>query len=465
MKARAMKRHRLIGLCGLTMTLWFIVNGPPATAAAQSSAPAPPGAGVPELAPLVLVGLAVMLVVARLGGEACARLGQPAVLGELLGGILLGHLALAGVHAFEPLKTDAIINALAQLGVIILLFEVGLQSEAKALLAVGGSALLVACAGTLVSFLLGWLVAAYFLPALPRLAHVFIGASLCATSIGITARVLRDMKRLQTREARIILGAAVLDDVLGLVVLAVVTGSIAAVGNGTALARFSVLLIALKALLFLVGALVSGQYVVPRLLGRVGRFAGEGVLLAFAVAFCLLLAWTAHLFGLAPLIGAFAAGLVLDEVHFERVPQYEKRDLEERLAPVGTLFVPLFFVLTGMRVDLRSVARLDLIGYALALALAALVGKQICGLVVTERKVNRLAVGIGMLPRGEVELIFASVGATLLLPGADGALVPVVAPTTYSAIVMVVLLTTLVTPPLLKWTLARGRVAAEQTTN
>jgi Kef-type K+ transport system membrane component KefB len=450
-----MKRQRLNSLCVCATALWLAADVHAAGVSANTHAAT--GTTSPELAPLVLVGLGLMLVVAKLGGEVCERFEQPAVLGELAGGILLGNLALVGVTVFEPLKTDGIVGALAQLGVILLLFEVGLESDFKALLAVGWSALLVALAGTCASLALGWLVAAYFLPDAPRLVHLFIGASLCATSIGITARVLRDLDKLQTREARIILGAAVVDDVLGLVILAVVAGSIAAVAAGASVSKLSVLGIALKAAVFLVGATLLGQYVVPRGLRGLGRFEVRGVLLTSAVAFCLLLAWTAHLFGLAPIIGAFAAGLVLDEVSFESVPRYEKGDLQALLAPIGTIFVPLFFVLTGMRVDLRLIARPALIGFALALTLAALLGKQLCGAVVLERKVRRLAVGFGMWPRGEVELIFASVGATLLLPGASGNLAPVVNGATYGAIVCVVLITTLVTPPLLKWTLTRRR--------
>src|SRR5947209_6660287 len=179
-----MKRHRLFGLCVCVATLCCAADAHAADAA-DMSAHANTGATSPELAPLVLVGVGLMLVVAKLGGEVCERFRQPAVLGELAGGILLGNLALVGVTAFEPLKTDQIVGALAQLGVLILLFEVGLESDAKALLAVGWSALLVALAGTCASLALGWSVAAYFLPDAPRLAHVFIGASLCATSIGI----------------------------------------------------------------------------------------------------------------------------------------------------------------------------------------------------------------------------------------------------------------------------------------
>jgi Kef-type K+ transport system membrane component KefB len=412
------------------------------------------------LEPLTLVGVALMLVAAKLGGELCARARQPAVLGELLGGILLGNLALVGLHVFEPLKGDATISALAELGVIVLLFQVGLESNLGELLAVGRSALLAAAAGTCASFALGWAAAALFLPAAPRLVHLFIGASLCATSVGITARVLRDMGKLQTREARVILGAAVADDVLGLVILAVMVGVVGAAATGAAASKTAVIVIALKAALFLLGAGVVGRYVVPRLLGGVGRFEGRGVLLAFACAFCLLLAWAAQAFGLAPIIGAFAAGLVLDEVHFERLPQHDKSDLEDLLRPVGALLVPLFFVLTGMRVDLRVLSRPQLLGFALVLTIAALAGKQVCGLAVLERKTNRLAIGVGMLPRGEVELIFAGVGATLMLADARGTVAPVISPETYGAIVVVVLVTTLVTPPLLKWTLAR-RGAAE----
>ncbi|MFL6211152.1 MAG: cation:proton antiporter [Pyrinomonadaceae bacterium] len=453
-----MKRSRLIGLCAGALALLSVLAND-----ARAAESAPPTSVPHGLEPLVLVGVALMLFVAKLGGEVCERWQQPAVLGELLGGILLGNLALVGLHFTDALKQNATIGALAELGVIVLLFEVGLGSSMGEMLAVGRAALLVAAAGTCASFLLGWAAAAYFLPDVPRLAHLFIGASLCATSVGITARVLRDLGRLQTREARVILGAAVVDDVLGLVILAVMAGIVAAATTGVALSKLAVFVIALKAAVFLVGAGVVGRYVVPQLFRGVRRFEGRGVLLAFAIAFCLLLAWAAAKFGLAPIIGAFAAGLVLDEVHFERLPQHDKRDLEELLAPVSALLVPIFFVLTGMRVDLRVIARPALLGFALVLTLAALLGKQVCGLAVVERKINRLAIGIGMLPRGEVELIFAGVGATLMLPDASGTLVPVVDAATYGAIVVVVLVTTLVTPPLLKWALTRTR--AEQATD
>ncbi|HKP73249.1 MAG TPA: cation:proton antiporter, partial [Pyrinomonadaceae bacterium] len=150
------------------------------------------------LDPLVLVGVAVVLVIAKLGGELFERFKQPAVLGELVGGMLVGNLALVGLTAVEPLKTNEIIGALAEIGVILLLFEVGLESNLAEMLEVGWSSLLVAVAGVVVPFFLGWGVAAYFIPNEARLGHIFIGATLCATSVGITARVLKDLGRLNT---------------------------------------------------------------------------------------------------------------------------------------------------------------------------------------------------------------------------------------------------------------------------
>src|SRR3954469_17527376 len=224
------------------------------------------------LDPLVLIGVAVILVVAKLCGELFERIGQPAVLGELVAGILMGNLALFGFTAIEPLKTNETISALAEIGVIILLFEVGLESNLGEMLEVGWSSLLVAVAGVIAPFFLGWGVSAYFIPGEARLGHIFIGATLCATSVGITARVLKDLGRLQTREASIILGAAVADDVMGLLILAVVAGAIRASAAGGVLALSDVGLIALKSIAFLVSAILVGHFVVPLLFRGVGRF-------------------------------------------------------------------------------------------------------------------------------------------------------------------------------------------------
>ncbi len=407
------------------------------------------------LDPAVLIGVAVMLVAAKLGGELFERRGQPSVLGELFAGLVLGNLVIFGFTRVEPLKTNETIAALAELGVIILLFEVGLESDLRQMMEVGWSSLLVALLGVVAPFLLGWAVSAYFIPDEPMLGHVFIGATLCATSVGITARVFKDLGKLATREARIILGAAVIDDVLGLLILAVVAGAIRAASSGGVISMLDVALIALKSIVFLVASIAIGHSLVPRLLRGAGRLETRGVLLTLAISFCLFLAWAAAKVGLAPIVGAFAAGLVLDEVHYKPKDGRTEQDLNHLLQPVSTVLVPIFFVLMGLKVDLRLFGRMDILGFALVLTLAAIIGKQICGLGVVERGVNRVAVGVGMIPRGEVGLIFAGIGATLMLPAPSGASEPVINAATFGAIVIMVIITTLVAPPGLKWSLAR----------
>jgi Kef-type K+ transport system membrane component KefB len=355
----------------------------------------------------------------------------------------------------EPLKTNQVIAALAELGVIILLFEVGLETNLNEMRAVGGSAFLVAVLGVIAPFFLGWGVAAWFIPEEHILGKIFIGATLCATSVGITARVLKDLGKLDTPEARIVLGAAVVDDVLGLIILAVVQGVIQATGKGEAVSVLGFAVIAAKAIGFLALALLAGHFLVPHLVRGIGRFEGRGVLLAMGLSFCFVMAWLAGVVGLAPIVGAFAAGLILDEVHFESVPRHEKKDLEDLLAPVSVVLVPIFFVLMGLKVNLRELARPELLGFAVVLTLAAIIGKQICALGVLEKGLNRQAVGLGMIPRGEVGLIFAGIGATLMLPDAHGAPQRVINEATFGAIVIMVLVTTLVTPPALKWSLGR----------
>ncbi len=412
------------------------------------------------LDPLVLISVALILLVAKVGGEIFERFHQPAVLGELIGGIIIGNLALVGINGVEVLKTNEVIAALAEIGVILLLFEVGLESNLTQMLKVGWSALFVALAGITASFFLGWSVAAFFAPDTSRLAHLYLGATLCATSVGITARVLRDMNKLDAREARVILGAAIIDDVLCLIILALAVGAIKSVAGGATLGVREFGIIAVKAFGFLLGAIVCGRYVVPHLFRGAGKFESRGVLLALAISFCFVLAWAAAKAGLAPIIGAFAAGLVLDEVHFESFPNQDKRDLQQLLAPVSALVVPVFFVMVGVKVDLRVFMSVKSIGLMLALTLAAIIGKQACALGVVERGINRLSIGFGMIPRGEVELIFAGIGATLLLPNTQGVSEAVINTGTFGAIVGMVIITTLITPFALKWAFNR-RVGAK----
>jgi len=399
----------------------------------------------------VALSLAVILVVAKLAGDLATRLGQPAVLGELVGGVVLGNLSLAGFHALEPMKTDPSLAMLAELGVLILLFEVGLESTVGQMMRVGVSALAVAVLGVVAPFALGWAVAAWLLPEHSLYLHMFVGATLCATSVGITARVLKDLGESQSDEARIVLGAAVIDDVLGLVILAVVMGVVAAADSGGVMSYASIGWIVAKAVLFLFGALALGLVLSPRLMPLAARLKAPSTLLAFGLAFCFVLSWAAHALGLASIVGAFAAGLILEDTHFKAFVEKGEHPLQESIHPISAFLVPVFFVLMGMHTDLRAFADASVLGLAAALTLAAIVGKQVCSLGVRGRA-DRLSVGIGMIPRGEVGLIFASIGLTLSVRGER-----IVDAAIYSAIVIMVVVTTLVTPPALKWSLARRR--------
>ena len=400
----------------------------------------------------LLLNLAIVLGAAKVSGWLATKAGQPAVLGELLAGIVIGNLWLAGVHGLEAIKEDAVLLALAEVGVIVLLFEVGLESTVRQMIQVGPSALLVAVLGVVTPFALGWAAGAWLLPDKPAIVHAFLGAVLTATSVGITARVLRDLNQTQSAEAKIILGAAVIDDVLGLVILAVVGGVITAADQGGAgISVGAVAWIAGKALGFLGLALVLGAVVVPRAFRWVERIRMRGVLLTSGLLLCFLLSWAAAQAGLAPIVGAFAAGLILEETYVESLEESRGQSLESLLHPISTFLVPIFFVLTGVRVQLEAFADSRILGLALALTIAAWVGKQACMFGVLERGVNRFAIGLGMVPRGEVGLIFANVGATLLIAGER-----VITPATYSAVVIMVIVTTLVTPPSLAWSLGRG---------
>jgi Kef-type K+ transport system membrane component KefB len=409
-----------------------------------------PGDAGSSVGSLVLA-LAAILAGAKLGGDVAVRLGQPAVLGELVVGVLLGNLDLAGFGWFRSLTADSSINMLAQLGVLLLLFEVGLESTVREMLKVGAVALLVAVLGVVTPFALGWGVGALLLPGHSAYAHAFLGATLTATSVGITARVLKDLGKSRLAEARVILGAAVIDDVLGLVILAVVAGVIQAAGRGASLSYAATGLVVLKAAVFLVGALGLGVVLSPRLFTLAARLRGSGVLLATALVLCFLLAFLASAIGLAPIVGAYAAGLILEDVHWRDFAGRGEPRLHDLVHPVASFLVPIFFVLMGMRVQLAAFGQAGVLGLAALLTLAAIVGKQACALGALGRGMDRLSVGVGMIPRGEVGLIFASIGLGLTLHGER-----IVDESIYSAVVIMVIITTLVTPPALKWSLERG---------
>jgi Kef-type K+ transport system membrane component KefB len=408
--------------------------------------------------PEILVGLVVVLFAAKLGGHLFERLSMPAVLGELLFGILIGNAVLVGIDLFEPLKESHVLKILAELGVILLLFQVGLESTVREMAKVGWVSFLVATLGAALPFLLGYFVSLWWFPEESIYKHLFLGATLTATSVGITARVIKDLGLLKSPESRIILGAAVIDDILGLIILATVSGMITVAGSGgnAGVDLMTVLIISAKAAAFLVGAVVLGGWILPRTYLAAATLRGNGVLLVTTLVICFLFAWLSHLAGLAPIVGAFAAGLVLEDVHLKPFVENEKTEadtsLEHLVEPVTQLLTPIFFVSMGLMVDLRALAQPGVIGFALLLTLVAVIGKQACSLGVWDKSINRLAIGLGMIPRGEVGLIFAGIGATLYLNGQ-----PVIPPTTYSAVIVMVMLTTLMTPPLLRWAFLRAR--------
>ena len=406
----------------------------------------------------VLLGLTIILIAAKLGGEVFERIEQPAVLGELVFGIVLGNLTLLGWDGMEFLTTNQGIEILAQLGVILLLFEVGLESNVQEMLSVGLSSLFVAVLGIVAPFFLGWGVSAWLLPDEATLVHAFIGATLCATSVGITARVLSDLGKIQARESKIILGAAVIDDVLGLIILAVVSGIITAANTGGELASMDVLMILIKAIVFLVGAILVGGWLSPRVFRLATKLRIRGLLLAISLAFAFSLSYLADFMGLAAIVGAFAAGLILDEVHYQSLRDRTEHSIEDLLHPISAFLVPVFFVWIGARVDLSAFGQVSILGFAALLSVAAVIGKMICALGVVEKGLDRISVAVGMVPRGEVGLIFAGIGASLMLDGQ-----PVVRPAVFGAVVIMVIVTTLITPPALKITLARGdRLKAER---
>jgi Kef-type K+ transport system membrane component KefB len=416
----------------------------------------------------------VIILLAAKFSTLVERVGQPPVLGELVMGVILGNLVLLGIDFFEPIKTDTIINFLAQLGVVILLFQVGLESNVEEMRRVGLRAFLVACVGVIVPFLLATgVVGPLLLPGLPFNTYLFLGATLTATSVGITARVFRDLGRLQTSEAQIVLGAAVIDDVLGLVILAVVS---AMVTQGM-VSLGSVSWIILKAILFLAGAVILGQLLAPRLGVLFSKIhTGTGMKFTLAICFGLTVAYLGEQIGLAPIVGAFAAGLVLDPVHFryfedpeiaddiresihdahpalkERVStvieRHADRHIEDIIAPLGHFFVPIFFVITGMNVRLETLFNLPILLVALGVTVAAFIGKIASGLVAGD--VQKSIVGWGMIPRGEVGLIFAATGRAL----------GVVNDEVFSIIVIMVILSTLLPPPILTYLLKRNDISS-----
>lgn len=416
----------------------------------------------------VLLSLVVVYVTSKLGGELSKRLNLPPVLGELVGGVVVGisafHLLMfpensaaatdsvimqvlqwlgqlnpeAVSHIFQ--SQSEVISVLAELGVIVLLFEIGLESDLRELGKVGYQAAVVAVVGVAAPFLLGTvgLVTLFHVSIIPA---IFAGAALTATSIGITSKVLSELGHLKSTEGQIIVGAAVIDDVLGIIVLAVVA-SLAKTGEVDLL---NVVYLILSASGFLLGSILLGKFFNKSFVAIADKLQTRGALLIPAFTFALVMAFLANIIHLEAILGAFAAGLVLDETD-------KRKELDQQVMPIADILVPIFFVTVGAKADLgvlnpavaENRAGLIIASFLIAVAI---IGKVVTGWAVFGKPgVNRLAIGVGMIPRGEVGLVFAGIGS------ASGVLdKPLEA-----AIIVMVILTTFLAPPLLQWTL-RGQ--------
>jgi len=409
----------------------------------------------------VLLSLITIFIAAKVGGELCARLNLPSVLGELVGGVVVGvsalnlivfpeggevpasalmnviqmtaHLEPEGLLKVFSGESEAL-SVLAELGVIILLFEIGLESDLKELIRVGPQAAVVAIIGVLVPFVAGTAGLIFFFN-IGTIPAVFAGAALTATSIGITAKVLAEMQQLSSREGQIIIGAAVLDDVLGIIVLAVVA-SLAKTGE---IEITNVVYLVLGAAAFLIGSIFIGRLLSPLFVSLVDQLQTRGQLIITSLIFAFVLSYIAAAIQLETILGAFAAGLILAETS-------KRRELEEQITPIADMLVPVFFVTVGARTDISVLnpmvpANREGLIIASFLVVVAIIGKTITGYAVFGQPgINRLAVGFGMIPRGEVGLVFAGVGA------ASG----VLSESLDAAIIVMVIVTTFIAPPLLR---------------
>lgn len=390
--------------------------------------------------------LALMIAAGRFTAEVFERIGQPPVLGELVVGVLLGTSVLDVIPLAPGDPVAAAIGLLAEIGVVILLFEIGVETDLRAMRKVGGAATAVALVGVALPFGLGF---AFWLSPLNPYVHtaaspaatgLFVGAALTATSVGITARVLTDLKVMRTVESQLILGAAVLDDIVGLVLLGIVSGLAA----GATLTVFDVARRLGAAVGFLVGAVVIGLALAPRLFAWVDRLRVRGMTIVVGFAFILGLSALADVAGSALIIGAFAAGIVVGGTQ-------QVKEIDRGARPISEIFTPVFFLLIGARVDLRvfdpgDPATRGTLMIGGVLVLIAVAGKLAAGWAPFWLRCNRWAVGFGMVPRGEVGLIFANIGLA----------VGVLSQSLFTAVLLMVMVTTFVAPPLLKAAFQRG---------
>jgi Kef-type K+ transport system membrane component KefB len=389
----------------------------------------------------LLLALLAIFAAAKIGGTLSERFGQPAVLGELVGGIVVG---ISGFRLVDP--HDTTVHLLAELGIIILLFLIGLQTDLDDLMAVGGSAVAVAVVGVALPFVGG--AAAGKLLGFSTVVAVFLGAALTATSVGITARVLSDLGHLQDDESQIILGAAVVDDIIGLILLTLVS----AFADGRALSGMGIARVVVVAFGFVILAIVIGSRLAPYFIRAIERLEITRGIFFASMMFAFFLAYLAQSIGSAVIIGSFAAGLVLARTH-------KAEQIEREVHDIAQFFIPIFFVVVGAAIDLETLNpfRADTRGnlmIGLILTVIAVLGKVAAGFAVFRRGLKRSVIGVGMIPRGEVGLIFAQIGLSAKL--LDSGL--------YSAVTLMVMLTTLMTPPLLRALLIRSGAAGSPDT-
>ena len=414
---------------------------------------------------LIFAMFALVLVAGKLG-NAVERWGIPAVLGELLVGIVLSAIGYFGWGFISEVRASEVIAFISSFGALILLFSIGLESNIHEIKKVGKSAAFVAAIGVVIPFVLGaYILGPIFYGDEGSTAKLFLGASLVATSVGITASVFRTLKIQKTRAAQTVLGAAVIDDVLGLIILAVVS----ALAAGGEISSGLVLELALKSFGFLAGALILGSFITAPLSKALSKVhTGVGMKLSLALGFALVFGFLAEEFGLEPIIGAFAAGLLLDAVHFDnfsdpevvddlRALEFEdKKDrekvlrvinkhkhahIEDLVSSIGLIFVPVFFVYTGLQIEFSSLLEPKLYLIAAVISIFAIVGKMLAGLAASGDRNEKLLVGSSMVPRGEVGLIFAATGRGL----------GVLSDELFSVIILVVVITTFVGPGLIKY--------------
>ena len=376
-----------------------------------------------------LVELLVILIAAKVGAEVMARFRQPAVIGELLIGAVIGASVLGWVGGGD----GDLLSTLAEIGVILLLFEVGLETDLRSFARLGPSALMVALVGVVTPFALGFFAVKWLsIGGGSTELALFMGAAMTATSVGITARVFADLRRLHTDEAKTIIGAAVIDDVVGLIILGVIA---AVLGGDGVFSTGTLLVITAKAVGFLVVVVAVGHVVGPYFFRFLKFLRVEGSFVVGSFIFAIAVGLAAeHFAGLEPIVGAFAAGLVAGQTDFaDRI--------EAELRPIAFLFVPIFFLFIGTQVDVIALSDPQVLLAGGLISVLAVVGKFVAGFGVLSKGVSRKIVGVGMVPRGEVGLIFAALGAdelSAVVSAGDNAIV-----------VLMVVVTTLLAPLIL----------------